>query len=53
MADRPTTISVVTVSIRIGPFRNDRLVKKAVYQIVVSTPVTPNSATKMRFLLPG
>ena len=29
------------------------LVKKAVYQIVVRPPVTPNSAMKMRFLLPG
>jgi len=45
--------SVVSASTRIGPFRNERLEKKAVYQIVVSTPVTPNSATKMRLPLPG
>ena len=31
----------------------DRLEKKAEYQIVVRMPVTPNSATKMRFLFPG
>ncbi|MNC97653.1 hypothetical protein D3C83_153770 [compost metagenome] len=52
-ADRPFTISAVVASTRIGPFRNDRLEKNAVYQIVVKTPVTPNSATKIRFLLPG
>ena len=48
-----TRISTVRSSTRIGPRRKDRPEKKAVYQIVVSPPVMPNSATKIRFLLPG
>ncbi len=56
MAARPASSisgSTTDASTRIGPRRNDRPKKNAVYQITVSTPATPNRATKMRFLLPG